>query len=77
MAQVEAGEKVVITRRGKPVVRLVSCKPWGRRKPDVLEDKVTISDAFFDPLPNEELEAWGVLVSTDAAFDPYGIKRLR
>ena len=58
LAQVEAGEEVVIARRGEPVVRLVACKPQGRRKPDVLKGRVTIPDSFFDPLPDEELDAW-------------------
>ena len=58
LAQVEAGEEVVIARRGEPVVRLVRCKPRGRRQPDVLKGKVFIDDSFFDPLPEEELRAW-------------------
>ena len=58
LAQVEAGEEVVIARRGEPVVRLVAYKPQGRRKPDVLKGKVIVPDNFFDPLPDEELRAW-------------------
>ena len=30
LAQVEAGEDVVIARRGEPVARLVRCKPRGK-----------------------------------------------
>ena len=33
LVRVEAGEEVVIARNGKPVARLVSCKPRGSRKP--------------------------------------------
>ncbi len=58
LAQVEAGEEVVIARRGEPVARLVQCKPRGRRQPDVLKGKIFIDDSFFDPLPEEELRAW-------------------
>ena len=58
LAQVEAGEEVVIARRGAPVARLVACKPRGKRQPDVLKDKITITDAFFEPLPEEELKRW-------------------
>ena len=58
LAKVEAGEEVVIARRGEPVVRLVGCKPRSRRQPDVLKGKVVIPDSFFDPLPVEEVEAW-------------------
>jgi prevent-host-death family protein len=58
LAQVEAGEEVVIARRGEPVARLVGCRAKVRRQPDVLKGKVVIPDSFFDPLPEEELSAW-------------------
>ena len=54
LVQVEAGEDVVISRRGEPVARLVGCKPRSKQ-PDVLKGKLTIPDEFFDPLPEEEL----------------------
>ena len=37
LAQAEAGEEVVIARRGEPVARLVACKPRGKRRPDILK----------------------------------------
>ena len=58
LARVEAGEDVVIARRGEPVARLVGCKPRSRRQPDVLKGTVVIPESFFDPLPEEELTAW-------------------
>ena len=58
LAQVEAGEEVVIARRGAPVARLVACKPRGERQPGVLKGKITVTDAFFEPLPEEELKLW-------------------
>ena len=58
LAKVEAGEEVVIARRGEPVVRLVGCKPRSKRQADVLKGKITIPDSFFDALPEEELRAW-------------------
>ena len=58
LAQVEAGEEVVIARNGKPVAQLVRCKPMARRQPDVLKGKIVIPDSFFDPLPEEELSFW-------------------
>ena len=70
LARVEEGEDVVIARRGEPVARLVACKPRSRRQPDVLKGKVILPDNFFDPLPEEELEAW------DAVFDRYGVNRM-
>ena len=58
LAQAEAGEDVVMARRGEPVVRLVAYKPKGKRQPDVLKGKVVIPDSFFEPLPEEELRLW-------------------
>ena len=58
LAQVEAGEEVVIARRGEPVAQLVGYKPQGKRQPDVLKGKIVIPDSFFEPLPEEELKAW-------------------
>ncbi len=58
LARVEAGEDVVIARRGEPVARLVACKARVKRQPDILRGKLVVPDAFFDPLPEEELAAW-------------------
>ena len=57
LAQVEAGEDVVIARRGQPVARLVR-HTRGSRRPDVLKGRIFIPDSFFDPLTEEELKAW-------------------
>ena len=58
LARVEAGEEIVIARRGNPVARLVPCQPETKRQPDVLKGEVSISGSFFDPLPGEVLAAW-------------------
>ena len=58
LAQAEAGEDVVIQRRGEPVARLVAYKPKGKRQPDVLKGKIVVPDSFFEPLPEEELRLW-------------------
>ena len=58
LAQVEAGEDVVIARRGEPVARLVRCKPRGKRQFGAMKGQIVIDDSFFDPLPEEELRAW-------------------
>ena len=49
LARVEAGEEVVIARRGVPLARLVGCKPPGKRQPDVLKGKVAVPDGFHAP----------------------------
>ncbi|MCY4213553.1 MAG: type II toxin-antitoxin system prevent-host-death family antitoxin [Gammaproteobacteria bacterium] len=58
LVRAEAGDDVVIARRGEPVVRLVVCKPRGKRQPDVLKGKLDVPDSFFDPLSRDELAAW-------------------
>ncbi|MCY4262096.1 MAG: type II toxin-antitoxin system prevent-host-death family antitoxin [Candidatus Dadabacteria bacterium] len=58
LAQVEAGEEVIIARRGEPVARLVSCKPRGKRRLDVLKGKIVLPERFFDSLPEDELVEW-------------------
>ena len=58
LTRVEAGEDVVIARRGKPVARLVACKARVMRQPDVLKGKIVVPDTFFEPLPEEERTAW-------------------
>ncbi len=60
LAQVEAGEEVTIARNGKPVARLVSCQPKPKRQPDTMKGLISIDERFFEPLPEEELELWGV-----------------
>lgn len=60
IAEVEAGGEVVIARAGTPVARLV---PAGRdeRRPrfGMLAGRLRVPDGFSDPLPDEELDAWG------------------
>ena len=58
LAQVEAGQEVVIARNGEPVARLVSCKRRGKRQFGAWKGRIVIDDSFFDPLPETELSAW-------------------
>ena len=58
LAQVEAGEEVVIARRGEPVARLVRCKPRGKRQFGAMRGQIVIDDSILDPLPEDELAAW-------------------
>ena len=54
------GEEIVIARGKKPVVRLVAIEDkQGQRKPGALRGKLKVGPEFFDPLPEEELDAWG------------------
>lgn len=60
LKRVEAGEEITIARRDKPIARLVPAEAvavksrgWGAWK-----GKFTVPDSFFEPLPDEELDAW-------------------
>lgn len=57
--KVLAGEEVVISRNREPVVRLVREAPPAK-KPllGALKGKIRFDDSFFEPLPEEELDAW-------------------
>lgn len=56
LVQVERGEEVVIARDGVPIVRLIPVTPPARRPMGFVAGSVP--DAFFAPLPDEELAAW-------------------
>jgi len=59
MAEVEDGGEVVIARGKIPAVRLVPVTPVSRRRFGALKGLVAIDDRFFEPLPDDELAAWG------------------
>lgn len=50
------GEQIVIAKRGRPVARLVPVEDRSPRRPGLAKGRVT--DAFFEPLPDDELAAW-------------------
>jgi prevent-host-death family protein len=53
-----AGEEIVITRRGKPTVRLLPVEQALPRKPGALKGKLTLPESFFDPLPDDIIDAF-------------------
>ena len=57
---VERGERVVICRRNRPVAELRP-SPAGRREPRPIgldRGRVAVSSSFFDPLPEDLVEAF-------------------
>ena len=59
VATVEAGGEVVLARAGKPVARLVPyAEPLPQRRFGSMKGRASTTDAFFEPLPEEELAAW-------------------
>ena len=59
IARAEAGEEIVIARGKEPVVKLTPVgEKSAKRKPAICAARSSIPDLFFfDPLPEEELEA--------------------
>jgi antitoxin (DNA-binding transcriptional repressor) of toxin-antitoxin stability system len=60
IARVLAGERVIIARADTPVVELVPVQAaaTGPRRFGALRGVVSVTPAFFDPLPAAELDAW-------------------
>lgn len=56
LERVRAGEEIVIARNGEPIARLCPLETAPRRQPGLLSG--TVDEAFFEPLPDEELAAW-------------------
>jgi len=54
-----AGEEVVIARGSEPMVRLTPLAPLKRKRvPGRLKGQFKLTDAFFEPLPDDELALW-------------------
>ncbi|MEC5290250.1 type II toxin-antitoxin system prevent-host-death family antitoxin [Aurantimonas sp. C2-6-R+9] len=60
MARAEAGEEIVIARRDKPAVKLVPVGEMRKKEriPGALKGMFKVPDNVFDPLPEDELQAW-------------------
>lgn len=58
VAAVEAGEEIIIMRGKVPAARLVGLVSEPTRKFGALAGQVSVTGAFFDPLPDDELRAW-------------------
>ncbi len=57
LKRVEAGEEVTIANAGRPVARLVPISEAPLREVGFVKGALT--QAFFDPLPDDELDRWG------------------
>lgn len=57
----QKGEEVIITsgREKKPVARLEAIHPVGKKRLGALETPgFVLTEAFFEPLPEEEMRLW-------------------
>ena len=56
-----AGEEVIIARGKTPVARLVPLEATAPcRRFGAMRGRARVTQAFFEPLPPDELDAWGV-----------------
>lgn len=53
-----AGEPVVIAHGRRPMVRLVPVDSPAGRRFGAMSGRAQVTDAFFEPLPQDELDAW-------------------
>lgn len=59
IAEVEAGEDIVLARSGRPVARLTRIAPaLPERRFGAMRGLARTEDAFFEPLPECEISAW-------------------
>ena len=61
IARAEAGEEIILARGDKPVAKLVPVQPAAKPKRQfgALKGLADIGPEFFEPLPDDELDAWG------------------
>lgn len=53
------GEEIVIARRNVPAVRMVPIVEKPKRQFGRYKDMGRVTDAFFEPLPDDEMEGLG------------------
>ncbi len=56
LLRVNSGEEIIISKAGQPYAKLIPLEKVKLRKPGIAKGKVT--GAFFDPLPEDELQGW-------------------
>lgn len=57
LEEVRAGREIIVAKRGKPCARLIPFEAPGKRPLGFAAGRLT--EAFFEPLPDEEIRAWG------------------
>ena len=59
IARAEAGEEIVLARGNQPVAKIVAIEPAPqKRQAGAYRGKFTVGPEFFEPLPDDELDAW-------------------
>ena len=59
LAEVEAGEEIVLARGKTPIAKLTRYSPPSQgRRFGAFKGQIDAGPEFFEPLPEEELKAW-------------------
>jgi prevent-host-death family protein len=56
LERARAGEEIILAKAGKPYAKLVPVNRKRERLPGLAKGRLT--DAFFEPLPADEIAAW-------------------
>ena len=57
LERAHAGQEIILAKAGKPYARMMPLAPAAQQRQRG-RVKGIVDDAFFDPLPDAELEAW-------------------
>lgn len=52
------GEEIILAKGGKPYAKLVPLEGATPREPGAMKGRWLLTEAFFEPLPEEELRTW-------------------
>ena len=59
IARVHEGEEIIICRGKTPVAKLTAIAPaTSKRQFGAYKGLATVTDAFFEPLPDDEIRLW-------------------
>ena len=56
LERVRNGEEIILAKAGKPYARLM---PLTQQERELGFVEGTVPESFFEPLPDDELDAWG------------------
>ncbi|GIW28163.1 MAG: antitoxin [Meiothermus sp.] len=58
LERVRAGEEIILAKNGQPYARLVPLEKPQKRKLGLMKGLGKVDEAFFEPLPEEDLKEW-------------------
>jgi prevent-host-death family protein len=57
LSRVQDGEEIILAKSGTPIARIIPYEATKPRQPGLIKGR--IDELFFEPLPEDELKAWG------------------